>query len=124
MPALDQTLALWAGDTRRVTIPVRDADKSAPNLSDATAAWWMGDAPTSAAEPKRVLIRKATGAELTIVQVDGVWSLRFTIETEDTLNLPPGAYYHEAEVTDADGNRSTVTVGRFVIQPTIIRPAG
>jgi hypothetical protein len=42
----------------------------------------------------------------------------------DTETAPkPSTYYHEAEVVDADGHIATVTVGPYVLKPTIVRNA-
>jgi len=123
MPAEGQTIEHWAGDTRTVTIPIRDKQGVPINLTGATARWWMGK--NVKAKGTNVLIKKDTAdASMTIVvdtgQTPNLYSLRFVLQPADTEALKAGTFYHEAEVVDASGNIGTTTTGDFILHPTMI----
>lgn len=115
MPADNQTITVPAGDSRRIVIPVKDADGGDAKLSGATIKWWM--APSAYASGDEVLLKKQTGAGITVAGSTAT----VAVVPADTDTITPGTYYHETEVAFADGNVSTVSRGPFVIEPTIIR---
>jgi hypothetical protein len=63
MPATDQTIAHWAGDSRLIRIPIKDK-VGAAGISPATARLWMGN--SVAATGADLMIKKSTGAGLVI----------------------------------------------------------
>lgn len=138
MPAEDQTVTLWAGDTFQIRIPVVDQDGAYPSLSGATAKWWMGK--SAKATGADVYLQKSsatdmvcddgeTRKEVEIEQYEtSKWRLVVNLKGADTelgtSAIPKaGTYYHEAEIITADGNRSTVTIGPFVLEQTMVRNA-
>lgn len=103
----NQNFEMFAGDTENVVVTVTEGG-SPINLSGATIRWVMKRA--GSVTP---LISKTSPAGITITDTAGG---KFTIslmpaDTEDQR----GDYYHEAEVTDASGNVSTVMTGRAAI---------
>jgi len=140
MPATDQLIEHWVGDSKTVTIPVLGpaippATLGPPiDLTFAEARWWMGKKVKSTGSD--VFIKKSTsGASpndggITIVTTtdinnNTIWNLVIVIDPMDTENVKPSSdgnpYYHEAEVMDQNGNVSTVTTGPFILHGTVIR---
>lgn len=124
MPAIGQDIIHYAGDTATITIPVLNASGAPVDLSGgATARWWMGK--NVSATGTDVYLKKGIGTGLTIGRVEtDTWELVITINPADTdliaSHIKAGTYYHECEVVDADGNISTVTIGKFTLKPTMI----
>lgn len=119
MPSENQTIEIWRGDSHTITIPVRDGDGNAVNLTGATARWWVGKSVNSTGT--NVLIQKATGGSgITITSDAGLYTLNITVNPSDTEDLRPGDWYHEAEVT-LSGVVSTVTVGTFTLNADLVR---
>lgn len=118
-------MKLKRGDTRTLEFPVRDVATGAPYPlgPPSTAAWWMGTLAYRKASvliPAVVLLQKSTGNGLTIAtEVEGAATLyvvTIDLAPGDTKTLVPGSYYHEVQVTDADGNIQTLELddgGRF-----------
>lgn len=125
MPALNQRIAHWKGDSAVITIPVKDKAGNWVSLSGASARWWMGKSVHAAAS--QVLIQKSTesfgGLEITNPAGGSEWDLVITLDPIDTENIESGTYYHEAEIVDSQGNISTVTTGPFELNPTLIPDA-
>ena len=125
MTALNQNLSMVRGDTRTIRIRVTDKAGAPINLSGATARWWMG---TSADRTKPVHVRKATGGQGLTIETEaegGVtyYALVIVLAPADTAEVPPGTWFHEAEVTDASNNVGTVTQGSFTLRADLIPPA-
>jgi hypothetical protein len=123
MPATDQNVQHWRGDTKVIIVPVKDDTGAFVDLDGGSARWWLGRNAGAAGD--KVLVKKASiGSGGIVLQLeDGYWRARITIDPADTEGLKPGDYYHELEVIDADGAVSTVTTGTFTIVQTMIPPA-
>lgn len=120
MPAVNQNFDHWRGDSKHISIPVKDEDGTAIDLTGGSARWWLGK--SASATGSGVLVKKSSGAGLTLSQVNGFWTALVVLDPEDTQALRPGSYYHELEIIDADGAVSTVTTGTVNIRPTMITP--
>jgi hypothetical protein len=122
MPAVNQKVTHWKGDTAIITIPIKDKDGAWIDLTGARARWWMGKA--SNAKGANVFIEKNTGINGGMVLSNPgsgpEWDLVITLKPIDTENLKAGNWYHEAEVVDSNLNVSTVTTGPFVLMQTMI----
>jgi hypothetical protein len=124
MPAISQDVTHYAGDTLTITIgPVVDENGAPVDLNGASARWWMGKSVSATGAD--VYLKKAIGAGLVINRIEtDSWELVVSILPADTdqvaSGIKAGTYYHEAEVVDADGNVSTVTIGKYVLKPTLI----
>lgn len=120
MPATGQDITHYAGDSLTIQLgPVLDADGSAADLTGATARWWMAKNVTATGTD--IYVEKAVGSGLSLAaNTGGEWSIVVTLDPADTEGKKAGTYYHECEVVDGSGNVSTVTVGKFKLQPTLI----
>ncbi len=104
------------GETKFVTIEVEDEE----TLKNCSIQWRM--AKRSKEKP---IITKITGDGIEVVTVDKegetIWTNIFVVilDPEDTEKLPEGVYYHEAKLTDTEGNNSTTTTGWVTISPTV-----
>lgn len=124
MPAENQDVTHWKGDTGQITIgPVTDSAGAFPDLTSATAKWYM--AASASSTGSNIFIQKSTADGGIVITGDTNVGFTLTIELlpADTESLAPGDFYHECEVTDAAGEISTVTVGAFTLKQTLIRNA-
>jgi hypothetical protein len=122
MPATDQTVTSWMGDTHIIAIPVKDGDNNNVDLTGASADWWMGK--NANAKGADVYIKKSSAVptEIQLTNNLGLWTVTIKILPADTETLKPGKWYHECRVTDSAGNMARVSLGSFVLNPSIILP--
>lgn len=106
-----QNFTMYAGNSETLEITATDRNtKLAIPLSGATIKWVMkkglnGD----------LVIEKTTDSGVTITDANnGIFTV--SLNPLDT-DGKPGGYYHEAQVTDSQGNVSTVSVGSANIKP-------
>lgn len=118
MPAINQDVTHWVGDTATIRIPVLDKDGGAVDLTGASARWWMGKNVSATGDD--VYVKKASGTGLSIEVSTAGSAIVVTLAPVDTEGKKSGTFYHECEVVDADGNVSTVTTGKFILKPTLI----
>ena len=109
MTATGQNVTMRSGDTKRLQFTVTDAAGTAVDLTGATITWVL-----AAKLGGTTLLTKTIGFGIT---VNDASAGRFHVDLDpaDTAALA-GTYYHEAEVVDALGNKSTVAVGRITIE--------
>jgi hypothetical protein len=141
MPATGQNIAVYAGNTAKIRIPVSGTDingtpdGSYVDLSGASAKWRM--AKNAKATGSDIYIVKdssqtmvcddtVTRQQIEIERETDLWVLIIHLNGDDTdtghgSNPKPGTYYHEARVIDAVGNMSTVSLGSFTLAPTVNR---
>ncbi|OME86914.1 hypothetical protein BK120_08300 [Paenibacillus sp. FSL A5-0031] len=102
MAMKNQNFEMFAGDTKNVTVTVTGVD-----LTGASVKWAMKKSIYNA-EPD---VYKDTLTGVTITAPD-----KFVIafKPADTAALS-GGFYHEAEVTDASGNVSTLLSGTITV---------
>lgn len=103
MTAKNQNFEMYAGDTKTVTVTVSGVDLTGASVK------WAAKKSIYNVEPD---IYKETADGLMIAASD---SFVIALAPEDTAALV-GSYYHEAEVTDAAGNVSTVMTGTVKIE--------
>ena len=121
MPAENQDVTHWKGDSAQITIgPVTDSDGGFPDLTDASAKWYM--AASASSTGSNVFVTKSTddGGIIITGDINAGFVLTIELLPNDTEDLVPGAFYHECEVTDAAGEISTVTVGAFTLKQTLV----
>ena len=107
-----QDIEFVAGDFVEIVATVVDNDGAVKSLAHCTAEWVLFNERAGVQ-----LFTKMTGAGITITDaVNGV--LTVTLQPADTVNVRPGQYYHECEVTDETGKPSTVFIGHVTILPT------
>ncbi|WP_337102340.1 hypothetical protein [Paenibacillus sp. YIM B09110] len=102
MAAKNQNFEMFAGDTKSVTVTVAGVDLTGSTVK------WAAKKSIYNAEPD---VYKDTTDGITLAD-EGKFVI--ALEPEDTAALS-GTYYHEAEVTDATGNVSTVLSGKITI---------
>lgn len=109
----NQSFIMYAGDTANVNCVVRTGPNPSDPIKDisgATIVWVLYD--EAAAEAK---LNKSTVSGITITSgIGGAFTV--ALAAGDTESVAPGAYYHEAEVTDVFGNVSTVFTGTVTIK--------
>lgn len=114
MTDYNQNFEMVRGDTKTVTIAIRDKSGNPQPVTGATSikwqAWFRGS----------VQISKDIAA-IAIIDLNGTDDgLQFVLDPTDTQSLTAGMYEHEAEVVDAGGNRVTTTKGLMkLIKDTI-----
>lgn len=120
MPAINQDITHYKGDTATIKIPVLDQNGLKVDLSSSTARWWMGKSVTATGVD--VYVKKATGGSgITIDLGTDVDTIVVALAAADTEVLTKtGTFYHECEVVDGSGDVTTVCVGKFTLKPTLI----
>jgi hypothetical protein len=104
MTAKNQNFEMVAGDTKNVVVTVAGTD-----LTGATIKWALKKSVSSTVAN----VSKTTSDGISISDAaGGVFTI--ALAPADTVNLK-NDYYHEAEVTDQQGNVSTVMTGRISI---------
>lgn len=124
MPATDQNVTMVRGDSRTITIAVKDKAGANVNLAGASVRWWVGktvNATTRAIE-KVPTITVASGLVSDAANT-ALYSLSIPLAPADTTALKAADYYHEAEVVFSNGAVSTVTSGTFTLEADLIRAA-
>ena len=122
MPAVSQDITHYLGDTRIITIPVLDGAGNHVDLTGAGVSWWMGKNVTATGAD--VYIKKILGAGITLTHdTSGLFTITITVAPSDTASLTAGTFYHEAAVIDADGNIARISLGKFILKPTLIPDA-
>lgn len=109
MTMTNQNVTIWAGDTVNLNVVVGDGAGGLKDISGATIAWLLYDENAGAS-----VLTKSTGSGITITSGAG-GAFTVALAAADTEDVTPGAYYHEAEVTDTLGNISTVFIGSVKI---------
>lgn len=119
MPATEN-LTLKAGDDKVLSFTIDPSDLD--DLDGATIRWWL--ARSAFSDPADADLKKdnISGGAGGIEIVSPTSSRKFNVELarSETLDFI-GAYYHEAQVTDPDGNWATVTTGTITFERTLIR---
>jgi hypothetical protein len=109
-----QNFEIHAGDSRDIVVTVTDSQGGAFDLTGAAIAWQLARSAGSTSPA----VSKSLGGGIAITDgPNGVFTV--TLDPADTAALS-GLYYHEAEVTDGAGNRSTVLSGVATVIPTLI----
>jgi hypothetical protein len=118
MPAI-QDFSVPQGDDMDVIFNLDPADQI--SLSGATVTWAAFAqnfaVPTTLASGGEVILKLSPGA---ITIYPSPLSFVVHLYAADTASLPPGNYYHEAEIQDVNGNRATVTQGMMAVTLAMI----
>jgi hypothetical protein len=108
MTTKNQNFEMVAGDSKNVIVTVSDAD-----LTGATIKWAMKRSVSSATAN---VSKDTTSGGISISDATG-GIFTISLIPADTSALK-GDFYHEAEITDAQNNVSTVMTGRISILPS------
>jgi hypothetical protein len=110
-----QTITLYQGETKQITIAVVDGAGAAKNLTGATVIW---EAFRSREDPRPEAVIKKSGAQITLVNSAGTNDgIRFTLNPKDTARLE-GDYAHEARVIDTTPDEAVVAEGTLTVKPS------
>jgi hypothetical protein len=108
-------ISIYAGDTNTLRFSAVDALGAALNLTGLTIEWGL----SRPAKTVR-LLTKTVGAGLTVTNAaGGLFEARLL--PADTAGMD-GEYYQEVQITDVDGNVSTIYAGAVRITKTLILP--
>jgi hypothetical protein len=113
-----QDARLCQGDDTTLMISI--ANPSAVNLAGVHAKYIVAEAPIG---PPAALITKQDGGGISIITGIGVPAgyaivLQVILSNNDTDDLEPGWYYHEAMLTLSSGSTITVMSGKLRIDPS------
>jgi len=109
-----QNFEMYAGEDKILTVTVTDAAGDVVDLTDASIEWVM----KRTADDTTALVTKTLADGITCASpATGVFTV--TLEAADTEELGGASYLHEAEVTDAGDNVSTVTRGVVTIKKSL-----
>lgn len=106
-----QNIKVYTGDTLDLNVTVYAGDtNSHKNIAGCNVRWVLYDPDGTG-----VMLTKTTDDAITII--DGLnGELIIALVPADTRLINPGSYRHEAEITDASGNVSTILTGDFIIK--------
>lgn len=104
--------SIYAGDSRSLTITVKDPSGNIVNLTGATIKWVLVDAGGNSINAKDsiaggsggITINNATAGQCTI-----------QLASADTMNLLTGSYTHEARMIDSANNSSIIFKGTITV---------
>jgi hypothetical protein len=109
---------MFAGDTREIVFTVKDQDGIAVNLTSAVVLWKMAQSSWKIDLDAVVVVSKTSGAgQITL----GNGTFTVHLMSPDTVDLE-GSYYHEAQITLADGTIGTPVTGKIKVRPNLIEP--
>lgn len=103
MTAKNQNFSMVAGDSKEIIVTIADVDLFGCTIK------WVAKRRVSDAQHK---IKKDN---LDGVSITTASTFTITLKPSDTKGLS-GSYYHEAEITDAVGNVSTIMIGSMSIE--------
>ena len=112
-----QNFEIHAGDDLTLQVSVTDDAGQPVNLTGAQVAWQASRGRADRFSSTAVLA-KASGTGITVTDAAG-GVFEVDLAAADTAGLR-GAFYHEAKVTDAAGDKSTVFTGTMTVLPSLI----
>jgi hypothetical protein len=114
-----QSFDLFAGDTRALTFTVVDDSNNNVDLTGGSMIWEMAALNWKSSGASPVLTKTSTAGDITLA--NGSFTLK--LASADTQGLAEGSYYHEAQVTLADGvTIGTPLSGRVKVKSNLIAP--
>jgi hypothetical protein len=113
-----QDARLCQGDDTTLLISI--ANSSGLDMTNCQAKYI---ASKSSIGPTAPIITKATGSGITVITGVGVpvgyaIQLKVVLSNDDTDDVVPGWYYHEAMLTLANGSTVTVMSGKLRVDPS------
>lgn len=107
----NQDFITYQGDDVAPVFTVRDGSGAIVNISSVSNITWIARRNLQDAA---VLTKTKAGGEITFVTDGTDGQFQVEIDAADTTALS-GYYVHQASITDANGNITTVTVGRMQV---------
>lgn len=108
MSMLNQNFSMFAGDTKNLNFTITLTG----TIVGSTVVWGL-------IKDGVVVLQKSTanGGGITIT---GAGAFTVLLSPNDTVNLAPGTYSHEAESTDGSGNVATLAAGECTLLASYI----
>jgi len=111
------TREIIAEDDETIEFTFEDPDGNPLDITGTSITWALAPAPTEAA----VLSKSTSGGGITKPNAGG-GRADVQIDSADTDGLGGAVYYHEVELEDAGGDKTTVVPERLFIRPALIQP--
>ncbi len=114
MAQLNQNFIHFKGNDKRINFLVQDVS----TVEGCDVRWTMSE--TAGSTP---LITKETGEtpEEIIIEGKTITVILLSADTDELSGLEAKKYYHECELTDTDGNISTVAVGEVDLREVTLK---
>ena len=109
MTMINQNFTLFSGDTKYLHVDLTDSNGEAVDLTGMAIKWGVKKNVRTA-----TIFLKTTP---TGIDIPDPLNGRFTVKIHplDTATLS-GVFYHEAQITDVEGNVSTVLTGTMTVE--------
>jgi hypothetical protein len=117
-----QNLFLYRGDTKLLTILVKDLAGSIFDFTDAWAKWWLTRNPDSIGDDVLITKSTAVGGGMVILTPATGGLVQVQLDEHDT-DLDTGLYYHELKVWKGT-DIATSMRGTVYMRATLSMPAG
>lgn len=115
MAATDQDFTIWEGDDEQLLFTTDDGSGNPYNLAGASIEWAMSLNAVSAP----IVTKSTGGGGITINNPPTAGKFTVTLADADTAGKP-GTYYHEARVTDSNGDSRVIATGTATINASNI----
>ena len=110
-----QDFELVSGNDKKLKFTTLDENDAIVDLTGSTIIWALANS----AKAKKTIIIYTSPTNVTITDdVGGLFEV--DIQAADTEDLKGGDYYHEARVTAAAGDKTTVAIGTVKLLDNII----
>lgn len=110
-PLTMQSFEMYAGDSKRVVVPVTYPDSMPVDLTGTTIRWVVYQYRS-----QHVITKSTDSNGIVFVECDDNNEFMVLLTPDDTVHLS-GTFKHMAEVVDNSGNISTILVGNITILP-------
>ena len=119
--ATEADLEIFSGDTLDISVNVTDQSNVAVDLTGSDVLWQLAKADWKTNPVPIVLKSSAVAGEIIVTPGTG-GNFVVKLLSGDTTGMPAGTYYHESQVTLADGTIGTTTTGKFKVKANLIDP--
>lgn len=113
MTATGQNFEMYQGDDKILRVTVLDDDDNAVDITGTTIAWGIYRRTQG-----NIVLNKNTSSGISLT-APGSGIFEINLIRANTLSLQ-GRYLHEAEMTDLNGNHSTLFTGTVLIHKSLI----
>jgi hypothetical protein len=121
MATVTQNFEMFIADTKDIWVTVTDVNLVPVDLAGASITWELSASDWKTAGGSPILTKASPNEIETMSPLDaGVFVVH--VESADTEGFVPGSYYHEAQVTLADGTVGTVITGKVKMKQNLVTP--
>lgn len=118
MTAINQDFSMHSGDTKKISLVVKDESGSVVNTTGLLKAQFV---IKNYANSTSALITKSLGSGITN-SAPSAGQLIVTIDATSSATLAAGEYYHETRIKDVNSNVGTITIGTLVVKSSTELP--